>query len=760
MSKKMPVWLLGVLLIFGMAACTPKQAGNHVGEAPAEQGPAQAGVAESAAPGAQYAYSGEIIDFAEDSSLGIPAGSDVMVCDMAGCGEKVYVLLEIREWGEEPEDNTQKAEYTSYYQVFSCMADGSGKTVSEKMRLPEGGGYVSDLHISDDGCVAALFYSDAGENVRLLFWDAFRNVHWEKQTVSGGYLFFREDGFVLLAGKGEAREIVYYDSQGELTDRVDADGRIFDGFRNCYFMPDNRFLVIASDQEGRPYAEWYDPKTGGQERRMLPDVCSRYQIFRGTTADVLLCGSAGIYQLGPDGEGLTEVFSYVDADLDIDGFQAVYQVDERRLAGAFSDGGGQKLGLFERVQVPEELQKQIVVLGVTDEPDPGLRRQILAFNRENSRYRVSIRQYVSYEEELDAIARLNTDILSGNMPDILLVDEEMPLQSYLRKGLLADVGKLIEEDEELDSTQFMENVLDAYRVDGALYYVIPAFCVDTLVAKQSKVGDRRGWDQDEFMAALSELPQGTEMLSETSRYDYLRDYMRVCGREYVDIDQGKCDFQVKGFISMLQFAGTLPETVEASDVDENSFDSRYLEDRALLQPVTIRTLSDPAAWIYGSMGEDIAYVGYPAESREGSCIRDCGVSFVLAEKSGSLDGAWEFVRSFLTEDFQRDRLREILPEGGMPIRKDIFEERVQRAAGQEGYCFINDEFIPIPPMTQEQMDRTVDFIEHLHNPAFEDEVIMNIIYEEAESFFQGQKTAEDVAELVQNRVRLYLDERM
>ncbi len=743
-----------------LSACAVSESGADTDPDGAERNSVQAEREEESASGAQYAYSGVIVDLAEDSSLGIPAGSDVAVHDMAGQGEKVYVLLEVRKWGQEPEDPTQKTEYTSYYQVFSCMADGSGTAVSEKICLPESEGYVEDLQVSEDGCVAALFYPDTGENVSLLFWDAFQDIHWEKQAAAGGSLFLWQDGFVLLAGKGEEREILYYDSRGELTDRVQADGGVFDGFLNCYLLPDGRFLVIASDQEGESYAEWYDPRTGGQERQALPDIIGRYQTFRGTTADILLCDSAGVYQLEPDGDGLTELFSYVDADLDIDGFQTVYQIDGKRLAGVFSDGGVQKLGLFERIQVPEEQQKQIVVLGVTEELNAGLRRQILAFNRESSRYRISIKQYISYNEELNAIAQLNTDILSGNMPDVLLVDEKMPLQSYLRKGLLADVGKLIEEDAELDSAQLMENVLDAYRVDGTLYYVIPAFCVDTLVAKQSKVEDRRGWNRDEFTAVLSDLPQGTEMLSETSRYDYLRDYMRVCGREYVDIGQGECDFRTEDFVSMLQFAGTLPEHVEELDRDENNFDSRYLEDRTLLLPVTIRALWDPAVWIYGCMGEDIAYVGYPAESREGSCIRACEVSFVLSQKSGSLDGAWEFARSFLTEDFQRDRLHEILEEGGLPIRKDIFEERAQRAATQEGYCFINDEFTPIPPMTQEQIDRTVDFIEDLKNPVFEDEVIGNIIYEEAESFFQGQKTGEEVADLIQNRVQLYLDERM
>lgn len=134
-----------------------------------------------------------------------------------------------------------------------------------------------------------------------------------------------------------------------------------------------------------------------------------------------------------------------------------------------------------------------------------------------------------------------------------------------------------------------------------------------------------------------------------------------------------------------------------------------------------------------------------------------GMGFVLSCKSDNLEGAWEFVKYFLTADFLKSKLYEI--EGsGLPVRRDIFYEKAQIAAVQEGYCFINDEFVSLPPMTQEQIDKEVNFIGGLHNAAFEDEVIMNIIYEEAESFFQGQKTAEDVAGLIQNRVQLYISE--
>lgn len=67
------------------------------------------------------------------------------VRDIAVRRDQVYVLLEVREWEPEPEDNTQKEEFTSYYQVFTCLADGNQKMISEKIYLPEDGGYVNAI---------------------------------------------------------------------------------------------------------------------------------------------------------------------------------------------------------------------------------------------------------------------------------------------------------------------------------------------------------------------------------------------------------------------------------------------------------------------------------------------------------------------------------------------------------------------------------------------------------------------------------------
>ncbi len=78
--------------------------------------------------------------------------------------------------------------------------------------------------------------------------------------------------------------------------------------------------------------------------------------------------------------------------------------------------------------------------------------------------------------------------------------------------------------------------------------------------------------------------------------------------------------------------------------------------------------------INGALGEDGAYVELPSDSREG---------------------------------------------GVLPIRRNVFEDNVQDAAVYEGFCFINNEFMDLPALTPEQLDRAVGFIEGVHHFTFD-----------------------------------------
>ncbi len=60
--------------------------------------------------------------------------------------------------------------------------------------------------------------------------------------------------------------------------------------------------------------------------------------------------------------------------------------------------------------------------------------------------------------------------------------------------------------------------------------------------------------------------------------------------------------------------------------------------------------------------------------------------------------------------------------------------------------------------TKEQVDRIREMIDTAQPGKIMEEKLYDIIREEAQAYFDGQKSAEDVAALIQNRVQTYLDE--
>lgn len=697
----------------------------------------------------QYVYSCDTVTFTE-------YGNRVDVCEVAGNKEQIYILLEGKNWEEEDADD-QPSEV--FYQIMSCLPDGSRRSMSDKIILPEGSGNVTEIHITDTGGVTALYQPDHGDR-KLLYWDVFQDIHWEKEiSASEAKLYLKGEDMIVFCEDNGRYWLVPYDIAGEAGERINMDADVFQNAQAVYLQPDGCFLAVKTDMEGAAYAQVYDPASGLAERENLPDQFSRYQVFPGTSSDFLLCDTVGVYDYDVGSEAPVPVLTYMDAGLGIERFQMVRQIDETHFAGVYYEGMDSVLGLFARSEAPEDLQ--VIVLGVFNESDIPKDR-ILDFNRENNGYRISVKQYVSYSEEMDAYEQLNMDILTGNMPDILALDSDAVFRNLIDKGLLADVGKLIAEDAELSDVEFMENVFDALRIDGVLYQVAPAFAVDTFLAKKSLVGERTGWNGEEFARICQTLPEGMEVITEMSGQEYLAAYMAACGNEMIDYDSGTCYFDSPEFTAVLEFASSIPEKAESYGehsvyVQGSMFDSRYLENKVLLEPVSIIRIRDLCARINGALGEDGAYVGFPNESREGGVLRLYGTSFVLSSQSSCLDGAWSFARYLLTEEYQSGLLDRA---GGLPTRRDVFEANVQDAAEFEGFCFINNEYRKLPALTEEQLDRAVAFIEGVHHFSFDDETVMSIIYEEAEGYFRGQKDVESVVDVIQNRVGLYLQEQM
>jgi len=76
-----------------------------------------------------------------------------------------------------------------------------------------------------------------------------------------------------------------------------------------------------------------------------------------------------------------------------------------------------------------------------------------------------------------------------------------------------------------------------------------------------------------------------------------------------------------------------------------------------------------------------------------------------------------------------------------------------------GYGIGNDFNVEIYAMKQPEYDAFMKLYNNIKTVYSYDQSVMSIILEECEPFFAGQKTAEEVASIIQNRLSLYIAER-
>lgn len=463
----------------------------------------------------------------------------------------------------------------------------------------------------------------------------------------------------------------------------------------------------------------------------------------------------------------------VNSDLAANELNYVQIIDDQHFLAIYNSLADwtQKCAYFTYVD-PASIQDKTVLMlgGVYIGTD--VKAKVIEFNKSSDQYRIMLKDYSVYNTSEDWAAgptRLNSDIISGQMPDIMILDNMSNYANYVAKGLLADVGQLIAADPEIGQQEYLQNVWDAFRVNGTLYAVVPSFNVHTMIAKKSLVGDPASWTMADMRAVLATMPEGATAFGSMTRDSFIYQMMGFVGQDFIDMDTGKCSFDSQSFIEMLEYAKTLPEENpqdSEEDYDWSYYENQYRENRSLLYDLSIYTIKDCKYQIKGTMGEAVSFVGFPTADSNGSTLSTGSYTFMLSAKSGQQDGAWQFVRQFLLPEYQN---------GGevynMPVLKSAFLSKAQEATerpywtdenGNREYYddiwYINGEEVILEPFSQEEVDAICEFIYSVNRTAYFNEYIQNIIVEETGAYFSGQKSVQDVVDIIQSRAQVYVDE--
>ncbi len=502
------------------------------------------------------------------------------------------------------------------------------------------------------------------------------------------------------------------------------------------------------------------------------------------SGNFLLYDSVRLYRYTAGAEESETILDWIDSDMSGSNISNVEELEEGRLGVVLNSWGEAssktELVILTRAEAGELAQKEIITLGVLSQGNV-FQNQIIQFNRSSDKYKIRVKYYIDSNAQwtettyLDGMKAMSADILSGNGADFFSVDG-LDIGSLSAKGAFEDLYPYLDASDDISREDILENVLEAYTYQDKLTCIPMSFYVETVAAKTSLVGDRRGWTMDDVIAMTDAHPDA-EVMQYASKPTMLQYLLQNSVAEFVDNEKGTCNFHDPEFVKLLEYINRFPAEPDFDYEQEESFVGKLREDRLLLYNIYLgqaESISE-VTQIFG--GEPVSFPGYPTVDGENGTFISSSGAYAVSARSSHKEGAWEFLHTLLTAESTQEEQYYY----GFPVRKKSLEALFAKAQediyvlDEEGNVLLDEQGNPVKQSrggisfgpedsieiyapTDEELALLRDLIERARPKNQMDMQIMTMIAEECEPFFLGQKTADAVADIIQSRVQLYISE--
>ncbi|MDR2547541.1 MAG: ABC transporter substrate-binding protein [Lachnospiraceae bacterium] len=673
-------------------------------------------------------------------------------------------------------------EYPPNYKEGDTIADGDANLhlyyidmdsdETKAIRLPydhyevEPTAFISSISINNDESInlVILEYSDDGKKADV----SIKRIHRDGTEISRVFLaedmqyveYIYPDNIIVDAvGRFYLinLDMIYvWDQQGGLISKISVNGSnvkmswdyTYEEIYVTWISNDGGRRIAIIDQDSSLLGHGHD----------LTTMIHCFGMNPGVGSDLLFASEMGVYAYDAKSRNYDEVFSWISVNMQVDQRGKFLPLSDGRVVWVENKLNGVEMHVIRPLREDEEVPEveTLIIGGTMFFIDDALLTAITEFNLNSSRYRVEIKDYTDNDFDIRAgFLRLNLDIVNGKGPDIIVLPSNISMGLYARRGVLTDLYPLIDQDVQMERADFQENIVRAYEIDGQLFGMPVFYHIHTLIAAISEIGDIIVWNLDEMMSYVDNQLPDNQVFDDHSKSGVLSLCLRANGEALVDWTSDESGFQRELFLKMLHFADQF--TLDNSFVyGDNMFERIYDEQVRILSDLVNNYSSH--AYFSTIFGEQVSYPGFPSESGSGNLISSYSVMSINSN-SQHKDAAWEFISSMLTDDFQT---REFLISSiSFPILNSAHETRIKEAMNMEQpivYSTSDGNSIDVYGPTENDVRVISNLINSAEKIRIYDEQIINIVMEEAQYFFGGAKSAEEVADIAENRIRIYVNE--
>ena len=399
---------------------------------------------------------------------------------------------------------------------------------------------------------------------------------------------------------------------------------------------------------------------------------------------VLVSDGTTVYSYDPAEDKSEALFDWLDADINSDDVQDIgklsdgrYYVLTRAYSGDSSYDASYSLVLLTKTPASEVQQKEEITVGALY-INQDLRKNIIDFNKSSNKYHITVKSY-NTDDYTTGVTQFNNDIVSGTGPDIIDITN-IDYNQYASMGVFEDLYPYMDKAG-INRSDYLENVFKAYEIDGKLYAVIPQFVISTTMVKASKLSSP-GW-------TLSEMLDFVEQNNVENIFDYgsrsMVFYYCIYNNmnEFMNWETGESSFDGEDFARVLEFAAKFPDDEDINySTEGDGISAKIRGDKVLLMQTSFDSVQEYQMY-NGLFGEKVNFIGYPDVDRKGNMITSTSGSVAINASSKHKDGAWAFVSTLLSDEYQEGLVAENSMSWGFPVKRSALEKQFAKDMEKE-----------------------------------------------------------------------------
>lgn len=753
-SRLMALLMVTVLVLSG---CNGQNAGN-IGS---DNGNTSGDGTDSIQSGVQFVESEDgILYTVAFADIKTPLGSYLMMN-----GSAIYAMVSDRNAGE---NHFYKEDTSGDASCVELMGDDQEICKNSVSFFTDENGYLYFILCVEEEAESQQYYlckytEDGQEIMRKEVTAQFAAAYEEGEFFSGatvdsaGRCYIAAGNYIYLYDVSGEYQGQLQDTAGIRAIGRGRNGKVYYTKRIDPMISNGALELVQVDFEGKKAVNTYQG---------FPEGIFYEYLTAGIRHDFLIVDEEYLYGYDLDNQTTERILKWSEYDMSGQSVICACERENGELLAVERRNSIQLIRFTERDEGEAEPEREIITLGFTYGAKDGiyfrgLQNAVAKFNQEQDRYKVELKEYgetvvmTSFRSESrDGMEAMMLELVAGKGPDLIMENENFNI--FAKKGLLEDLDSYLEDSEVLSREDYLESVLQLYTFDDKLTAIPSYVRLSTCYGYTDQIGESRGLEFAEFLKLREVNPDIAlfDVEDPNSALVILADIPY----SYIDWEKGTCSFESEGFREFLEYSASVHE-IKEKGADSWFWPTLEMGEDYLISWDRIHGFGGILYIRAKSFSEKraVTFIGYPVQEGSGTYIEDQNgiYSIGISSQSKHKEGAWAFLEYFYGTVVEKEYENINGNTSGLPTRKQYLEQYLDRFVGTT-YSYKDMEYV----VTREDADLLMDLMTNATSGAtyLYSNIAFEIIFEEAQYYFAGDKSVEEVMDVIQRRVQLYLSE--